>query len=92
MLTSSRRNNINQPYCILVLPVFDGLTHFNPFSCLSSIPMVFQLQIKKICCLYDKNKYSRINILNYFICFYLIRFLWVKYFYFTNGCLLSTVK
>ena len=32
---------------ILVLPVFDGLAHFNPFSFLSSIPTVFQLQIKK---------------------------------------------
>ena len=24
--------------CILALPVFDGLTHFNPFSFLSSFP------------------------------------------------------
>ena len=26
---------------ILALPVFDGLTHFNPFSFLSSVPTVF---------------------------------------------------
>ena len=33
--------------CILVLPVWDGLTQFNPFSFLSSLPTVFGKKYSK---------------------------------------------